>query len=83
MLEENLDFNISLKTPDKIDEAAEFFTKHIRQATWQNTPEQTIIEGQKYCPPTIREKINNKRRLRKKWFETRAPGDKTNFNRAP
>lgn len=56
MLKESLHFNISLKTPDEIDEAVEFLNKHIQEVTWQNTPEHTVIEGQEYCPPTIREK---------------------------
>lgn len=82
ILTEQLSLSIGLQHPEQIDEAVEYLNKHIQNAAWQATPATIPMQKKYQCPHTIREKILEKRRLRKRWQETRHPNDKTKYNRA-
>lgn len=80
---ENLDLKIPLKTDDDIELATEIFTKTIQRACWLTTPElpkKTNIYQN--VPLEIREKVLEKRRLRRIWHNSRLKTDKTKLNKA-
>lgn len=81
-LEECIDLAVPLRTAEQLDKETELFVKNIQQAAWENTPEITRrTKGNNY-PKEIRNLISEKRKLRKKWHQTRAPLDKTALNNA-
>lgn len=57
ILNDKINLNIELKTPDQLEEAVEYLNNLIHEAAWQTTPEITSIQNEEKCPPTIREKI--------------------------
>lgn len=81
-LNENLQLNLSLKTPDEMDTAIEHFNRCIQQAAWAATSVTDLKTNIKRCPSHIKEMIAEKRRLRKRWQTTRAPEDKRKLNQA-
>lgn len=82
LLEEMISLNIPLKTENDIDEAVETINLAIQKAAWTATPFQTAKEQQVQCPVAIKNKITEKRKLRKKWQTTRLLTDKNKFNQA-
>ena len=80
-LEDNLNTKISLKTEEDIEKAIEHFNEIIQDSAWLSTPkihhQETLIN----YPIEIREKLKEKRRLRKIWQRSQYPGDKLAFNR--
>lgn len=81
-LEEKIDLSVPLRNEQQLDKEVEIFIKHIQLAAWDNTPNiRRRITGSNY-PKEIRDLITQKRRLRRKWQQTRAPQDKTNLNNA-
>lgn len=83
ILDETINLSIPLKTTDDIDGAVEMFNLAIQNAAWKSTP--TIprkpINNTTY-PLHIKQKIAEKRRLRRIWQNSRNRVDKTNLNRA-
>lgn len=81
-LEEKINLAVPLQNIQQLDEEVQLYVKHIQEAAWDNTP---IIkrktEGNNY-PREIRDLISEKRKLRRKWHQSRAPVDKTNLNNA-
>lgn len=70
-----------LKNNNDIDEAVEHINKCIQDAAYEATP--TIPEGKRTdCPIIIKEKIEEKRKLRQIWQRTRSLDDKKRLNRA-
>ena len=64
-----------------MEEAVEDVTKAIQNAAWQATPDSN---GQTYTeelPTTIKQKLAEKRRARKRWQLTRTPQDKQHYNK--
>lgn len=82
ILDERLDLNIPLKSDGEIDEAVNQLNRIIQEAGWQSTPKQPRTIIHKDLPNEIKEKIAEKRRLRKVWQRTRAPQDKNRLNQA-
>lgn len=77
-----LDLNIPLKTDDNIMKAVEHFNKYVQSAAWDSTPaNQDIRLPASDCPPSIREEIAEKRKLRKQW-QNRCPTTKRRLNHA-
>lgn len=84
-LSESLDLKISLKTKDDIDDAAEYLTKMIQKAAWTCTPplqQSSNIAKDQTVPNIVKEKVLEKRRLRRVWHCSRHPADKRDFNKA-
>ncbi len=83
VLDETIHLNIPLKTPENIDEGVEMFNLSIQKAAWKSTPFITskAINPTAY-PLHIKQKIAEKRRLRRVWQYSRNRIDKTNLNRA-
>lgn len=82
MLEEQINLSVRLKTKEELDKEVEILVNCIQQAAWDNTPNLTIrTKGNNY-PKEIREQIREKRKLRRRWHQTRAPQDKTRLNNA-
>lgn len=73
--------NAPLRNSEDIEEATEYLTKCIQHAAWDSTP-QTVQSKQSTIPINVREKIGEKRRLRRIWMTTRHPEDRANLNRA-
>jgi hypothetical protein len=84
LFDQNVKLNISLKSPDEIDQAVELFNLSIQNAAWKATPNMQAKSGTQNInyPMYIKRKIADKRRLRRVWQNTRNPLDKTNLNRA-
>lgn len=74
--------DVPLKTEYDIDEAVELLTCAIQDAAWQATPESNQGTKTENVPLHVREKIREKRRLRKIWQSTRQPSDKNKLNTA-
>ncbi|KAF7278533.1 hypothetical protein GWI33_008237 [Rhynchophorus ferrugineus] len=66
------------KTPDLFE--AEKFIVDIQQAAWNNTPEiKSTTKGINY-PNEVKEMLAEKRKLRKKWQQSRTPENKNSLN---
>ncbi|KMQ90710.1 reverse transcriptase [Lasius niger] len=77
----NLNTNISLKTSLDITNAVELFNKCVQRAAWDATPVSTYQKFNYNCPATIREKILEKRHIRKQWQANRSPKTKSELNK--
>lgn len=81
-LENLINLSVPLKSEEQLDDEVELLVKNIQKAAWNNTPDLVIrTKGNNY-PKEIRELISEKRRLRKRWHQTRLPADKTTLNNA-
>lgn len=80
ILEEKINLNIPLKTEEALEKEVEKFNKDIQTTAWECTP--IIKRRLKGCnyPKEIRMLVSNKRKARRKWFQSRAPQDKTILN---
>lgn len=84
-LNENLTYNIPLKTTEDLEHAIEGFNILIHKACTEATPvlnDQHNIQKRQEIPRNILEKIQEKRKLRKIWQKTKSSSDKTRLNRA-
>jgi hypothetical protein len=70
-----------LKTKEELNYAVEQFTNDIQIATWEATPEQKYTEKEEDYPLLIKQKIAEKRRIRKAWQNSRSSNEKTRLNR--
>lgn len=82
LLNNTLKLNVPLKTEYDITKAVEHFNRVIQNAAWQSTPKEKQQTKQPDYPIEIRNKITEKRRLRRVWHRTRHPDDKHKFNEA-
>jgi hypothetical protein len=78
----NLTLHVPLKTEAQIEDAVKHFTDLIQWAGWTATPETTCTTSSSDCPIFIKQKLAEKRRLRKEWHLHRTPPSKKLFNRA-
>lgn len=82
-LEDKVRLNIALKTRSEVDEGCNYITNLIQVAAWINSPNldgtSTVAPA---LPPDIKQKILDKRRLRRTWQQSRHTSDKTAFNQA-
>ncbi|XP_018368700.1 PREDICTED: nardilysin-like [Trachymyrmex cornetzi] len=81
-IEKTLNISISLKTEDEINEAVEHFNHSIQQAAWEATPFNYSKEKVKEWSDLTKQKVAEKRRLRKQCQLTRSPEMKTKLNKA-
>lgn len=85
LVDKNLRLDVALKTETDIDDATYFFTTVIQSACWKCTP---VPEPSNQAPrqnkvtTEIKQKILEKRRIRRRWHTSRHPEDKAAFNRA-
>lgn len=82
-IEKTLHTQISLKTPDELENAIILFNDTLTEAAISSTPilknsKQQNLQSSIY----ITNKIKNKRKLRKRWQTTKSPEDKHNLNKA-
>jgi endonuclease/exonuclease/phosphatase family metal-dependent hydrolase len=82
LITENLTLRVPLKTETQIKDAVKYFNDIIQWAGWNATPEHTYIPPSHDCPIVIKQKLAQKRRLRKEWHRTRTPTSKKLLNRA-
>lgn len=82
LVENTLQLKIPLKTNEEIEHAVEHFNSVIQQAAWSSTPLNTNETKSEAYPISIREKIIQKRKLRKQWQASRSPQIKTQLNNA-
>jgi hypothetical protein len=76
IIDRRLQLNIPLKTEEELNDAVEQFTNEIQKAAWEATPEQEDTEKDEDCPLSIKQKIAEKRRIRKAWKNSRSPNEK-------
>lgn len=74
--------NISLKTQDEIDSAVQQLNNNIQTAAWQSTTSKLEQKKGISFSAGVRDKIAEKRRLRKNWQISRSPNDKLLLNQA-
>uniref|UniRef100_A0A1B0GH17 Putative nucleic-acid-binding protein from transposon x-element n=1 Tax=Lutzomyia longipalpis TaxID=7200 RepID=A0A1B0GH17_LUTLO len=72
----------SIASQEDLDGVVARATQAIQTAAWMATP---AVERGSVCnkvPASVREKVLEKRSLRKRWKQTRHPSDKAKFNKA-
>uniref|UniRef100_A0A2S2PXP7 Putative RNA-directed DNA polymerase n=1 Tax=Sipha flava TaxID=143950 RepID=A0A2S2PXP7_9HEMI len=79
-LENKINLNISLKSPNDIDKAVNFLTKSIQETAWSCSSPPTPKSTTKNLPLYTRSLIAEKRKARATWQRTRFPSDKRVFN---
>lgn len=67
--------SIPLKTTEELDQVVEDQCTNIQNAAWYSTPAQHLTRWPDSCI-NIRKQIAEKRKLRKRWQNVRAPSDK-------
>lgn len=82
LVSDTISFDISLKCAEELDDAVQKLCVNIQSAAWDATPDTSHISNTKRIPQNIRDKLAEKRRLRRIWQSTRAPRDKLKLNRA-
>jgi hypothetical protein len=75
IIDRRFQLNIPLKTEEQND-AVEQFTNDIKKAAWEATPEQSDTKKRRGLSPVNKEKIAEKRRIRKAWQNSRSPNEK-------
>ncbi|KAL4721341.1 hypothetical protein ACJJTC_018409, partial [Scirpophaga incertulas] len=70
-------------TAEDVEDACKHITNSIQVAAWLNTPLlNSTTDHNKTYPMEIRDKIAEKRRLRRIWQQSRRSSDKTMLNKA-
>ncbi|KAI5744405.1 hypothetical protein M8J76_001994 [Diaphorina citri] len=80
-IDDKANLRLSLKSPDEVDEAAQYLTKLIQEAANYATPEIKQKEQIINIPKEIRDLIAEKRRVRSRWQANRNPQHKTLLNK--
>jgi hypothetical protein len=75
-----LTLKVSLKTEEDIEAAVEFFNDTIQWAGWNVAPEHIDTVKTYDCHTLIKQKIEEKRRLRRDWHRLRTPESKRLLN---
>lgn len=85
LVDEHLNLNIRLDSIENLENTVDYFVNCIQNSAKASTP---IINHSKFYktglqyPVYVKQRIAEKRRLRRIWQTSRHPGDKANFNRA-
>jgi hypothetical protein len=82
ILQTTLILQAPLKTEQNIEGYVHHLVQNIQQAAWNSTPPPHTPLHMNSCAHPIKQKIVEKRKLRKQWQTTRSPQDKTAFNKA-
>jgi hypothetical protein len=81
LIQETLTLQVPLKTAQSIDDYVHQLVQTIQQAAWNSTAPPCTYTHMHTCAQPIKQKITEKRKLRKKWQNTRSPQDKAAFNK--
>jgi hypothetical protein len=81
LLECKINLSVLLKTTDQLEKELNTFTTAIQEAA-DSTPAMKRKLKDLNFPKEIKDLITEKRKLRRKWHQTRNPHDKTLLNRA-
>ncbi|CAG4981135.1 unnamed protein product [Colias eurytheme] len=81
-LEDNIILKLPLKTAEDVENASLYITNLIQVAAWISTPILKESHGNTLIPLELREKISEKRRLRRVWQLSRNSEDKKLLNKA-
>jgi hypothetical protein len=81
-INENLTLKVPLKTDRDIEEYVHHLVQIIQQAAWSSTTNPHKHLNQNTWAPSLKQKILDKRWLRRRWQHTRSPQDKKNLNKA-
>ena len=73
IIRENLPLDVPLKTDGDMEDYVHQFAHIIQQAAWSSTPTPHRSHQVDECAPLIKQKILDKRKLRKRW-QTTGPG---------
>ena len=82
LIDEKLSCNIPLRTEENINQGIDILNKIIQEAAKEATPiikKYKLIEN---CPLIVKQKIAEKRKIRRSWQNCRSPNEKTKYNRA-
>lgn len=71
---------IRLQSKSDVVEAVEFLNNSVQNAAWSSTPINDCLRPEQCVGKNIIEKINEKRKLRKQWQQTRSPDLKKLLN---
>jgi len=80
IINSKINLNISLKTPNEVEDAVQNFTESIQSAAWNSSTIQNYHANSHSTPTHVRELITQKRRARARWQRTRLPSDKNLLN---
>lgn len=80
IIDQKVNLNTSLKTPNDIEDAVQYFTESIQTAAWNSTTPHSCHPNSISIPAHVRELITQKRRARARWQHSRLPSDKNIFN---
>lgn len=82
ILNEQITCNIPFKTAEELEIAIDNLNTIIQNAAWTTIPETKTLKAHEICSTYVRNKITEKRKLRKEWQKTRSPHDKAKLNKA-
>lgn len=82
VLDEAIELKIPLRTPADVEWAISNLIINIQKASWAATPTYKQPTTKESCPQTLKEKILEKRRLRRNWQQNRTVSNKNKFNKA-
>jgi hypothetical protein len=81
LLESNINLSEQLITPGQLERELNAFKTAIQEAAWNSTPViKTKLKGFNF-PKEIRNLIAEKRKLKRKWHQSRNPHDRNLLNR--
>ena len=82
LIQKTLTLQVPLKTAQNIEDNVHHLVQTIQQAAWNSTPLPHTPTHTNTCAPSIKQKLMEKRKLRKRWQNTRSQQDKAAFNKA-
>lgn len=80
-LEKTIQLQAPLKTPAQLEDELDKLISDIQNAGWDNTPRNSVTPQGFSYPLEIRRVVQEKRKARRKWMQTRMPEHKTTFNK--
>ncbi|KAE9538150.1 hypothetical protein AGLY_006122 [Aphis glycines] len=83
ILTNDINLNVSLKSPNQLEESVQCLTSTIQNAAWSSCKPKIIDnynQSNLSLPTYLRSLIVQKRRARATWQRTKYPTDKTNYN---
>jgi len=81
-INEKLTLKVPLKTDRDIEDYVHHLVQIIQQAAWSSSTNPHKHSNINTCAPALKQKILDKRCLRRRWQHTRSPQDKANLNKA-
>lgn len=81
ILGEKTNLKVPLKTTSQLEHEVDQITRDIQQAAWASTPTIKAKPISITYPQEIKELLAKKRKLRRRWHQSRAPLDKAALNR--